>query len=113
MFNRACSQWLTLFSLLALSEFGYTEEPSIQGDNAEVNISATITESVCTVINPSSDTNSVHLGKMRSADMHDDCSAGQSMPFYIELINCPTPQIHKMWRLIPRDMLPHTLLKPE
>lgn len=69
------------------------------GDNAEVNISATITESVCTVINPSSDTNSVHLGKMRSADMHDAGSAGQSMPFYIELVNCPTPQIHKMWLL--------------
>ncbi len=99
MFNRACSQWLTLFSLLALSEFGYTEEPSIQGDNAEVNISATITESVCTVINPSSDTNSVHLGKMRSADMHDAGSAGQWMPFYIERVNCPTPQIHKMWLL--------------
>lgn len=90
MFNRACSQLLTLFFLLALSEFGYTEEPAIEGDNAQINVSATIEESVCTVVNPYSDTNSVHLGKMRTADMHDAGSVGQWMPFNIELVNCPT-----------------------
>lgn len=90
MFNRACSQLLTLFLLLALSEFGYTEEPSNEGNSAQINVSATIEESVCTVVNPYSDTNSVYLGKMRTADMHDAGNVGQWMPFNIELVNCPT-----------------------
>lgn len=80
---------VALISALLVSGVGYAETTPVATDEAQIGVSATITESSCTVVNPYNDTNSVHLGKMRTADMVQPGSAGQWAAFNIELIDCP------------------------